>query len=133
MAFLRKLTQSMTISVGLFAAAMTLAVMYWPEANLDRWQRLERAPLLLVAGCALGILSVALARKAGWSAQRGVGLAVVIFSAAYLVVLLMSPKPPGWGGLSFVLMWFCRKVLYSESEWNAGGPPEQLTTLHLNS
>src|SRR5512135_1931416 len=99
MAFCRKLTQSLTISAGLCAAALALAVMFWPEATLDRWHRLERAPLLLMAGCAWGILSVALARKAGWKAQRGAALAVVVFVAAYFVAAVVSPKPPAWGGL----------------------------------
>jgi len=134
MAFLRRLTQNLTISVGLFVAAGTLAVMFWPEADLDRWHRLERAPLLLVAGCAWGILSVAIARKARWSAQRGAALAVIVFFAAYFVDAILSPKPPAWGGLCFLLGLFCRN-LYSESEWNRTAPrlSDDLTTLHLNS
>jgi drug/metabolite transporter (DMT)-like permease len=132
MAFLRKLTQSLTIPVGLFAAALTLAMMFWPEGNVDRWHRLTQLPLLLVAGCAWGILSVAIARKAGWPPRSGVALAVLVSSAAFLVALFMSPKPPAWSGFSLTLWWFCRK-LYSESEWNAVTPAEPLTTLHLNS
>ena len=135
LAFCRKLTQSLTIAIGLFVAALALAVMFWPEANLDGWHRLERAPLLLVAGCAWGILSVAIARKAGWPAQRGASLAVFVFCAAYFVAAVLSPKPPAWGGLCFVFGLFCRKVLYSESEWNYGAvkSPAPLTTLKLNS
>jgi peptidoglycan/LPS O-acetylase OafA/YrhL len=135
MAFLRKLTQSLTISVGLFAAAVALAVMFWPEASLDRWHRLVQVPLLLAVGCAWGILCVALARKAKWPAQTGAAVAMVVVSSAFIAALIISPKPPAWGGLSFTLWWFCRKALYSESEWNrtAVKPAESLTTLHLNS
>ena len=135
LAFCRKLTKSLTVAVGLFAAAMALAVLFWPEASLDRWHRLERAPLLLVAGCAWGILCVAIARKAKWPAQSGAALAMLVSSATYIVAAVISPRPPAWGGLSIALWLFCRKVLYSESEWNrtAVKPAESLTTLHLNS
>jgi cytochrome bd-type quinol oxidase subunit 2 len=134
MAFLRKLTQSLTISVGLFVAALALVVVFWPEANLDRWHRLALFPLLPLACCAWGILCVAIARKAGWRAQRGAGLAVVTFFVAYILATVISPKPPVWGGLCLLLGLFCRK-LYSESEWNRTAVESSalLTTLKLNS
>jgi hypothetical protein len=139
MAFLRKWTQSLTISVGLFVAALALTVwlwpMLWPATRPDALHRLARLPVMIGAIAAWGILAVAIARKARWSAQHGAALALLVSSAAFFVTLFVSSDFPGWGGLPIVVWLFCRKVLYSESEWNrtAVAPAEQLTTLHLNS
>ncbi|MGH9648831.1 MAG: hypothetical protein ACRD4E_18670, partial [Bryobacteraceae bacterium] len=129
------LTQSLTLAVALFVASGALTAAFWHDRNMDLQQRLVRLPLLPVAICAWGILFVAIARKLKWPAQVGVGLAVVISSACYFVALIVSTRPPAWGGFSILGWWFCRSVLYTESEWTrtAVKPPDGLTTLHLNS
>jgi hypothetical protein len=144
MAFLRKVTQSLTIAVGLFVAVAALTVflwpMLWPETRPDLLHRLARLPLLIVAGGAWGILCAAIARKAGWSARSCVVLPMITILATSILLAVVVRSAGSFQLLTFsALGWpigmLCGKLVYPELSWKryAVESSEQPTTLKLSS
>src|SRR5579872_4701834 len=139
LAFCRKLTQSLTISVGLFAAVCALTVflvpVLWPSVRPDVWHRLARVPLGLVAGAVWCILCVAIARKAGWSGAGCVKFAMLTLFAASFVLVVASSQFFVFFSFCPAAAWFCGRLFSSDAGWciTAIPAPDLPTTLKLNS
>jgi hypothetical protein len=126
LAFCRRLTQSLTISIGLFVATAALIIflwpVLWPAARPDLWHRLARVPLLLVASGALSILSAAIARKAEWSVRSCVGIPVIGTFATSVLLAIFVPSASSFRFLAFgALGWpvgmLCGKLVYPDLYW----------------
>jgi hypothetical protein len=142
--FCRKLTQSLTISIALFAAVGALTVflfpVLFPTVRPDFSHRLARIPLLIVASGALSILCAAIARKAGWSAGACRALPGITIYAACIVLAIFVPSARSFQFLAFCgLGWpigmLCGKLVYPDSYRvrSAVRSPEYITSVKLNS
>jgi peptidoglycan/LPS O-acetylase OafA/YrhL len=144
LAFCRKLTQSLTISIALFAAVCVLTVfllpVLWPSVRPDLWHRLARTPLLLVGSGALSILCAAIARKSGWSARSSVGIPAITISATSVLLAIFVPSANSFQFLTFgALGWpmgmLCGKLVYPSLRYSkkpTDKSPEYVTGLKLN-
>jgi len=121
--FCRKLTQSLTISIGLFVAtgALTIFLMpvLWPSVRPDVSHRLARIPLLLVGSGVLSILCSAIARKAAWSARTCWTLPGISIFAACTLLAIFVPSASSFRFLAFsALGWpigmLCAKLVYPD-------------------
>ena len=145
LAFCRKLTQSLTIAIGLSVATGALAVyllpVLWPAVRPDLWHRVARVPLLLVGSGVLSILCAAIARKAKWSARSCVGIPVIAISAACILLAIFVPSANSFQFLSFgALGWpvglLCGKLVYPDLNYRkrpTDKSPQYVVSLKLNS
>jgi hypothetical protein len=136
LAFCRKLTQSLTISMLLFVSAGAMAVLLWPHSVRNLSHNLARFPLLALICCAWSILCAAIARKSGSSAHGCRNLAAKPFWAVCILLWLVTSNA-SFGVFS---VWslaaglFCRKLVYPDLAWNDPDVKtfRSLTTLQLN-
>lgn len=145
LAFCRKLTQSLTMSIALFAAVGALTVflfpVLFPAARPDLLHRLARVPLLLVASGVCSILWAAIARKAEWSAAGCVRLPMITIFAASILLAIFVPSARSFQFLAFSSLggpmgMLCGKLVYPDLYFrrrSTDKSPEYVTSLKLNS